>query len=335
MQLKTIFSGSSILKFVLAAVMLCSAGCTNEKYNGGPANQQDELSSSDTSDAIANHYPDDAGIENDPNVLYVEKFDDGIVNIAKRYTDVYNAEGMYPDSDVVADVPGSKSLKITNIGGKNTGGHLFRNFPEGFDSTVYIRYYVKYPSISKDFIHHEGIWTGGYNPSTNYPNPRAGICGLGSSRISIAYEPVNSRMGTYLYWGDMQGDPNGNCWGSDMVNGSSSSKEIPWDQWTCVEIKIKLNNDVSGYDGELKVWQNGKEVGSWGPGFPKGSMLYGKFTEGGNEPFKGFRWRTDKNLKINYIWIEFYDDKSPAGVSHYIKFDNLVIAKKYIGPVKK
>jgi hypothetical protein len=309
-------------------------GCTGKTSDNDPSAQPGSSSSTDTAGAIANVYSNDTGIENDTNVLYVEKFDDGIVNLAGRYTDVYNAEGMSSDSDVVADVPGNRSLKMTNIGGQNTGGHLFRNFPGGFDSVVYFRYYVKYPSVSKGFIHHQGIWFGGYQPSTDYPNPQAGICGLGNSSISIAYEPVNDRMGSYLYWGDMQGDPNGNCWGNDMVNGSSSAQKIAWDQWTCVEIMIKLNNPVSDYNGELRIWQNGIEIGHWGPGFPNGSMLYGKFTAGGNLAFNGFRWRTDKNLKINYIWIEFYDDKSPAGISHHIKFDNLVIAKKYIGPIK-
>ncbi|MBL7698268.1 MAG: hypothetical protein JNK79_08925 [Chitinophagaceae bacterium] len=283
---------------------------------------------------LAKLYPNDIGMERDTNVLYVEKFDDPVVTIANRYTDVYNSEGMLSDPDAVTTTPGSKSLKMTNTGGKNTGGHLFRNFTEGFDSTIYIRYYVKYPSTSKGFIHHEGIWFGGYNPSTEYPNPRAGVCGLGNSRISIAYEPVNDRMGSYLYWGDMQSDPKGNCWGNDMVNGSKSAQPVPWDRWTCVEIMVKMNNPVSACNGELKIWHDGIEVGHWGEGFPNGSMLYGRFTAGGTGGFKGFRWRTDEHLKINYVWIEFYDDKSADGVSHHIKFDNLVIAKKYIGPIE-
>lgn len=304
-----------------------------------PAQQQtsdsDPAPATTISGGIAKDYPNDAGIEKDPNVLYVEKFDDGLANITGRYTNVYNAEGMSLDTDVPAGSAGSTSLKMTNIGGQNTGGHLYRNFPAGFGDVVYIRYYVKYPSVSKGFIHHEGIWFGGYNPSTNYPNPQAGDCGLGDRRISIAYEPVNGKMGSYLYWGEMESSPNGKCWGNDMVNGSPASQNIPWDQWMCVEIMIKLNNPVSENNGELRIWHNGTEVGHWGPGFPNGSMLYGKFSvsESG-QPFKGFRWRTDANLKINYVWIEYYDDTSPANVSHYIKYDNLVIAKKYIGPIK-
>ena len=260
-----------------------------------------------------------------------------MANILSRYDNVSNTAGMSLDTDVPPGSLGPNSIKMTNTGGQNTGGHLYKSFPTGFDSTVYIRYYVKYPSVSNGYIHHQAIWFGGYNPATAYPNPQAGICGLGNSRISLAYEPVNGKMGTYLYWSDMQSEPGGNyCWGNDMINGSPSAKNIAWDQWICVEVMIKLNNPVSAYNGELRVWQNGVETGYWGPGFPKGTMTYGKFTSNPGDPaFKGFRWRTDANLKINYIWVEFYDDTSPINVSHYIKFDHLVMAKKYIGPIKK
>lgn len=312
-------------KYFSLLLMLCAIQLSAQKKTSQPA-----------ADGIAYDYPNDKGIENDPNVLFVEKFDDGLENILGRYSNIYNDSGMSLDTDVPAGSMGPNSLIMTNTGGKNSGGHLFKNFSEGFDSTVYVRYYVKYPSVSNGFIHHQGIWFGGYNPSTDYPNPRAGICGLGNSRISIAYEPVNGLMGSYLYWGEMQSDPSGNkCWGNDVVNGSPAAHKIAWDRWMCVEIMIKLNNPASADNGELRLWQNGVEVGYWKPGFPKGTMTYGRFTVNPNGPsFKGFRWRTDTGLKINYIWIEYYDDTSPAGSSHYIKFDHLIMAKKYIGPIK-
>ena len=288
--------------------------------------------------ALSDSYPHDTGIENDPHVLYVEKFDDGIQNILSRYSDVSNSEGMSLDTDVPEGSLGPNSIKMTNAGGLNSGGHLFRSFDGGFDSTVYIRYYVKYPLSSKGYIHHEGIWLGGYNPSTSWPNPRAGICGLGDSRIAIAYEPVDEpAMDTYLYWGDMKSWNDGSsCYGNDMVNGSPTAQNLKWDEWTCVEVMIRLNNPVASSNGELRVWQDGVEVGYWRPGFPNGHWVKDSWINNVNDPpFEGFRWRTDVNLRINHIWIEFYDDTSPANVSHYIKYDHLVIAKTYIGPLKK
>jgi hypothetical protein len=265
---------------------------------------------------IADKYLNDIGITNDPDVLFSEDFSDGIKNITSRYTDVRNAAGMSTDKNDVPDGSLSPALKITNIGAVNDGGHLYKQFKNGFNGVVYVRYYVKYPLSSKGYIHHESLWFGGYNPSTPYPSPKAGICGLGDKRISVAYEPVDApRMDTYVYWGDMKAGGRGLCYGNDMVNGSATAQQLQWDKWMCVEVMIKMNNPVSAYNGELKVWQDGKEVGHWGPGFPKG------------------QW--DVALKINYLWIEFFADKTPAGQSHHIKFANIVMAKKYIGPIRK
>ncbi|MFD2148252.1 hypothetical protein [Mucilaginibacter antarcticus] len=143
-------------------------------------------------------------------------------------------------------------------------------------------------------------------------------------------------MDTYLYWGDMRQGGGGKCYGNDMVNHSPTAQTLQWDKWMCVELMIKLNNPITAHNGELKVWQDGKEVGHWGPGFPKGywdaDSWYNDTTK---QPFEGFKWRTNAKLNINNLWIEFYDDQSPAGASHHIKFANLVIARKYIGPIKK
>lgn len=74
------------------------------------------------------------------------------------------------------------SIKITSVtGGVNNGGHLFKSFTPGFDSIVYIPYYVKYPHLSKGYFHHESIWFGGYrHPST----------GFGSNSIMIMLMPL-------------------------------------------------------------------------------------------------------------------------------------------------
>lgn len=284
---------------------------------------------------IADSYPNDVGIESDPDVLYVEKFDDGMTNILGRYSEVQNGIGMSLDSDVPVGSPGPYSLKMTSIAAANNGGHLYKKFSPGWDGTVYVRYYVKYPFISNGYIHHEAVWFGGYNPATNWPDPRAGTCGLGGSRISVSYEPIKEpAMDTYLYWGDMQSwNGGGSCYGNDMVNRSPTARNLDWDNWICVEVMVTLNNPVTAYNGELRIWQDGVEVGHWGPGFPNGHWLVDSWINNPGDPaFPGFRWRTDPALNINYLWIEFYHDDDAAPDS-YIKYDHLVMAKKYIGPI--
>ena len=287
--------------------------------------------------SIAEKYTNDIGIAQDPDVLYAEHFNDGISNILGRYTNVSNAAGMLLDD---RDIPAggvTPALTITNNGALNDGGLLYRPFNPGFNGTVFLRYYVKYPSSSKGYIHHESVWIGGYHPSTPYPSPHAGICGLGDKRISIAYEPVNApAMDTYLYWGDMKPGARNRCYGNDMINNSPTAQQLEWDKWLCVEIMIKLNNPVTAFNGELAVWHNGKKIGHWGAGFPNGYWNADSWiNDSTHPPFQGFRWRTDGGLNINYLWIEFFDDTTPAGQSHHIKFANLVMAKSYIGPIKQ
>ena len=322
----------------------------NDIWSGDYTNAEFDTDTVSTLTGIASRYPGDVNIENDPDVLYVEKFDDGFSNILSRYDDKMNTAGMSLDTDVPPGSLDPSSLKMTSTtGGVNNGGHLFKHFTPGFDSIVYIRYYIKYPSLSNGYFHHEGVWFGGYNPGTDWPDPRAGTCGLGGNRLSIAYETVWQDtklpgMDTYLYWGDMKSFDGGKtCYGNTMINEgrtgykNSALSTAPvniLDQWMCVEVMIKLNNPVTASNGELRIWQNGKELGYWGKGFPNGHWMKDKwYNNPADPPFEGFRWRTDANLKINWLWFEFFHD-NPHAPSSYIKFDNLVMATKYIGPIK-
>lgn len=211
---------------------------------------------------LAALYPNDIGIENDPNVLYVEKFNGSLDDIFARYSDILHGDAIHLDTDVPPGSPGLHSIRMNSAPGVNTGAHLFRRFNPGFNGTVHVRYYVKYPSASKGYFHHEGIWFGGYNPSTPWPNPGAGICGMGDKRLSIAFEPIwhdtdPPGMDTYLYWGDMKSwNAAGNsCYGNVMVTQGATGYSEPlitgeypavvFDQWMCIEIMIKLNDPVT------------------------------------------------------------------------------------------
>ena len=108
-------------------------------------------------------YPahDERCMENDPDVLYFENFEESLNTIKSP---LYRMWSTAQALSLVPDVPpgshGRYSLKITNVGGQNSGGHLFRDSCiRDSDGTIYVRYYVKYPRISSRSIHHEGLWT--------------------------------------------------------------------------------------------------------------------------------------------------------------------------------
>ena len=55
--------------------------------------------------------------------------------------------------------------------------------------------------------------------------------------------------------------------------------------------------------------------------------------------FTGIRWRNDPELKVNSLWLENYgyDSGDPTrrywGDEQTVWFDDIVVAKRYIGPM--
>src|SRR5256884_3152405 len=175
-------------------------------------------------DGIAARYPGDVGIETDPEVFFVERFDEGtIASLAARYEDVLN-QG---DLSFVADVPpgsaASSSLLMTAVGGVRPGAHLFKNLAadgRAQDDTLYLRYYVKYRSPFTP--HHNGVWMGGANPPVDWPNPQAGTRPAGGDPFLVPTGTVTStmRLDNYVYRKDIPGDPNGQHLGNEFLQGA-------------------------------------------------------------------------------------------------------------------
>src|SRR2546421_9783913 len=163
-------------------------------------------------DGIAARYPGDVGIETDPGVLFVERFDEGtIASLAARYEDVLNQGDLSFVADVLAGSAAPRSLLMTAVGGARSGAHLDKNLAvdgRAQDDTVFLRYYVKYRSPFTP--HHNGVWMGGANPPLDWPNPRAGTRPAGDDRFILAPEPVTPTMGlhNYVYLEDKAARPN-------------------------------------------------------------------------------------------------------------------------------
>ena len=192
-----------------------------------------------------------------------------------------------------------------------------------------MRYYIKYPTLGT-YVH-TGIWMGGNNPASPWPNPQAGSKPAGNDRfIASAEQNIGSGTGLfdhYNYWMNMRQSLDGNYWGNLLLNDPSVSVQAG--QWACVEHMVKLNNPTTAFNGEHAIWLNGVKVSHLGQGFPKGSWNGGIFTQSPTgSPFEGFRWRSDANLNVNWIWLQVY---APGSVASNIKFDHVVVAKSYVG----
>jgi len=285
-----------------------------------------------TGTGIAARYPGDVGIETDSNVLFVERFDEGSLNnLFVRWTDILNGTAMSFSTDVPAGSPGPSSLVIPWIGGgASTGGHLYKLLTPGVDDTLYLRYYIKYPTTAN--YTHSGVWMGGYNPPLSWPDPQASVKPTGTDRFSGSAEPSNATglFDHYDYWMGMHKSLDNNYWGNLLLN-NPNVKATP-DQWMCVEHMIKLNNPVTATNGERAIWLNGAQISHLGAGFPNGTWNGGIFTQDpSGSPFPGFQWRSDPALDLNGIWLQNYSPDTSAGGRVDMKFAHLVVAKSYIG----
>ena len=91
---------------------------------------------------IAAKYRSDKDIQNDADVIFVEKFDRGSVGaIAERWESVKAKETMSLSGDTPDGSGDEHSLLITHTGGSGTGGALYRRLQPGY-AAVFARFYV-------------------------------------------------------------------------------------------------------------------------------------------------------------------------------------------------
>jgi len=281
---------------------------------------------------ISSKYAGDQGIESDPGVVFVEKFDDAAIStVFSRWQDSVNPGALSLSTD---RPPGSSSGRSLEMNGNvvrpgyNTS-YLYKSFTPEVGDTAYIRYYIKYLNSGPSY-HHAGCHFGGYNPPTPWPQGIAGVKPTGSDHFQVNTEPsANNEFGFYSYWMGMYPDGHGDYWGNVFHQPPS----LMVNTWFCVEVMIKLNNPVSASNGELAYWINGTKVLHLGPGFPKVTRSGGNWwIDDQGSPFPGFQWRNTLDLKLNFMWIQNdVADRTPPGS---LRIDHIVVARSYIGPLQ-
>jgi len=297
---------------------------------------------------LAEKYPGDEGIENDPDVLFAENFEEGTVDeICKRWDSFKNKDGkvMAISDDSPEGSGGSRSLKMTGTLGENSGGDLYTRFPS--QDKAYLRFYTKF--AADHAYEHHFVGFGGHNPPSRWSDPKAGTRPNGDDRLHVMIDPIGRHgrysppgiWSLYTYWPEMKISADNHYWGNCLC--PADPVIVHRNKWICVELMIKMNSDPDTRDGELTLWIDGKEVGHFVKGVMRDNwsgMGFDIVKEGGT-PFEGLLLRTDNALKVNYLWLEHYIDEgaqrqnrleNPNRVNR-VWFDNVVVARKYIGPI--
>lgn len=266
-------------------------------------------------------------------IVFQEDFEAASVQeMISKWDEAKSSANMSFSSDVPEGSSGSQSLMMTYIPGQNTGGHLYKMFPEGFDS-LYARFYVKFEA-NHSKVHHF-VHMGGYNPPSAWPQGGAGVKPAGNERFTTGIEPIGNRWSWdfYTYWMHMRGyaDPN-YFWGN--IFHPDPPAPINRGEWICIELMMKINDPVDSYNGEQAFWVNGEKMHHLGEGFPNGYWVWDKFYPHTDSlAFEGFQWRNDENLKLNFFWLLYYMTDGIVGQTDQVFFDDIVISTEYIGPL--
>lgn len=269
-------------------------------------------------EGLAAKFPGDSGLAEDERVVFADNFESGSF---AGWDEVRNPGGavlsLVDESAADAGL-GRNSLKVVATLGKNTGGGLTQWFEPA--DPVFLRFYVKF-APDCDYVHH--FCTLRANKSLQGGDRWSGFGGAGKrprgdERFSTALEPWGNwgrfpppgKWNFYSYWHEMDASPDGKFWGNAFR--PEEQPGIPRGKWICCEFMLK-HNTPGNADGEQAYWIDGQLRGHW----------------------KGISWRTSPTLWANAFTLESYvTDRWTKNRQNAVYFDNVVIAREYIGPTK-
>jgi hypothetical protein len=264
---------------------------------------------------LAARFPADSGIATHPAVIFSDDFENG--ELGARWDEKGAGKGKAL-SFAPADDPacGRRCLKVEARLGENQGDGLTKWFEPV--PRVFVRFYVRFET-NCDYVHHfvtlranKGLrgtdkWSGFGG---------AGVRPAGDERFSTALEPWGNwarwpapgKWNFYSYWHEMRPSGDGKYWGNSFL--PEPQEVVPKGRWLCAEFMLK-HNTPGQPDGEQAFWIEGHLLGHW----------------------RGINWRTTASLQANALTLESYvTDRWTHNPTNTVYFDNLVIAREYIGP---
>lgn len=268
-------------------------------------------------DGIAARFVGDRDIASHKSVIFAENFEAG--DFRARWDEVRDDDNRVLkliSNDSAQSLLGKKSLQVVADLKRNTGGGMTKWF-ESADA-VFFRWYVLFDKDC-DYVHH--FCTVRANRSLQGGDRWSGFGGAGDrpegdTRFSTALEPWGDwgklpppgKWNFYSYWHQMKPSPDGKFWGNSFLPDGQSN--IRRGEWICCEMMVK-HNTPNQRDGEQAFWIDGQLRGHW----------------------RGINWRTSPTLWANAFTLESYvTDRWTKNPINIVTFDNIVIAKEYIGP---
>jgi hypothetical protein len=269
---------------------------------------------------LAAKLPVAAKAEQHPSIIFADDFETGKLGEKWDETSDRDKQSLaWVDESASAPEMGKRSLQVTARLDSSTGGGCTKWFQSS--DRLFIRFYTKFHPDC-DYVHH--FCTLRANKSLQGGDRWSGFGGAGllpdgESRFSTAIEPWGNwgewappgQWNFYSYWHKMSASPDKKYWGNGFRPPSQAN--IERGKWICVEFMLD-HNTPGKPDGEQAYWIDGELRGHW----------------------QGFNWRTNPQLMANAFTLESYvTDRWTKQEVNIVYFDNVMIAKEYIGPVKR
>ncbi len=292
---------------------------------------------------LAAQYAADAGLRDDPEVVFFEDFRGTLAEVESRWNGAKFTSIDSCDLPRVAQCARA-SVKGTADGGNGLGGVVGRKILPREMEDAYMRYYIKFgawaaldagklPGLANyDAGDGERYFSGG-----NGGDPVHGYDGW-TLRGSFL-QPLGPRepapglipMGTYAYHGVMK-DYYGDLWG--WSGNHTDLHLIRPGEWHCIEQRVKVNTPGAP-DGILEVWIDGRQVLSKKDLFlrvdPKDVPR--TYPNGKPVPADQLYW-VPGSMGIRKLWANLYHGgKTPATQTLTVHWANFVVATRYIGPM--
>jgi len=264
---------------------------------------------------LAVRFQADAGVAAHPAVIFADDFEHG--EPGARWDEKGAGKGRALSLAAPGDpVCGQRCLRIEGRLGENQGDGLTKWFEPA--DPVFIRFYVRFDP-GCDYVHHFVTLRAnrGLRGSDRWSGfGGAGVRPAGDERFSTALEPWGNwgrwpapgKWNFYSYWHEMTAAPDGKYWGNSFL--PEPQEVIPKGRWICAEFMLK-HNAPGQPDGEQAFWIDGRLLGHW----------------------RSLNWRTTATLQANALTLEAYiTDRWTKNPTNIVEFDNVVIARAYIGP---
>jgi hypothetical protein len=257
----------------------------------------------------------DRGAGGHAAVIFADNFEDG--DLGARWDEKGAGKGKALSfAPTGAGVCGKRCMKVEARLGENQGDGLTKWFEPV--ATVFVRFYVRFDA-NCDYVHHfvtlrANKGQRGGDKWSGFGG--AGLLPAGDERFSTALEPwgdwgkqpAPGLWNFYSYWHEMARSPDGKYWGNQFI--AKPQVAIVKERWICAEFMLKHNTPEKP-DGEQACWIDGRLLGHW----------------------RGINWRKTAELKANALTLESYvTDRWTKNPVNTVYFDNLIIAREYIGP---